>query len=173
MAAAAGSAPTAVPSPGLPAPLAGLPVARALSLGAHESQSLFWERCVGLSEAFCEYLAKAAAAAFPDAPAIPAASLYAAFNRVKHPSFIRVEADELQYPLHIVLRYTIEKGVVDGNLSVADIPARWAELSQELLGVTPTSDRVGCLQDMHWWGGREGSGGEGGGGGFRFREGKF
>ena len=125
-------------------------MARALSLGAHESQSLFWEWCIGLSEAFCDYLSAAAAAAVPSAPRIPPAAFYAAFNRVKDPSIIRVEADELQYPLHIVLRYKIEKGVVDGDLDVHDIPARWNELSQELLGVVPTSDKVGCLQDMHW-----------------------
>lgn len=95
-------------------------------------------------------LSAAAAAAVPSAPRIPPAAFYAAFNRVKDPSIIRVEADELQYPLHIVLRYKIEKGVVDGDLDVHDIPARWNELSQQLLGVVPTSDKVGCLQDMHW-----------------------
>ena len=74
---------------------------------------------------------------------------YRAINKVE-PSFIRVEADEATYCLHVMLRYEIEKRMVAGELAVADVPAAWNALMQEYLGVTPASDAEGCLQDVHW-----------------------
>ena len=135
---------------GLPRRQAGLPVGRALSLGAHESQSLFWERCVGLSPAFSAWLAPQIAAAFPDAPAPSPAQLYASFNELKTPSYIRVEADELHYPLHIILRFRLERAVVEGRLAVADLPAAWDDAAEKMLGARPPSPAKGVLQDMHW-----------------------
>ena len=135
---------------GLPRGQAGLPAGRALSLGAHESQSLFWERCVGLSLPFSVWLAPQIAAAFPDAPAPSPAQLYASFNELKTPSYIRVEADELHYPLHIILRFRLERAVVEGKLAVADLPAAWDDAAEVALGARPPVPSKGVLQDMHW-----------------------
>lgn len=126
-----------------------LPAGRALSLGAHESQSLLYERCLSLSRPFCAFLAPRINAAFPDQPPIDAETLFLSLNEIKTPSYIRVEADELHYPLHIILRFRIERALVDGSLKVEDLPAAWNEASQRLLGVTPPSAAKGCLQDMH------------------------
>ena len=121
----------------------------ALSMGTHESQSLFWERHIGLSKPFWKF-------AHPYMPELDASfekysaeELYGAVNRVSN-SFIRVEADELTYPLHVILRYTIEKDVIGGNLSVSDISKRWNADMKSLLDVDVESDDMGVLQDVHW-----------------------
>ena len=74
---------------------------------------------------------------------------YLAINKVE-PSFIRIEADELTYPLHIILRFELEKGLIDGSIEVRDIPALWNAKMEEYLGITPCNDAEGCLQDIHW-----------------------
>ena len=131
--------------------LDGLPVSEALSMGVHESQSLLWERCVALSPAFAEYLLPKLQAAFPSFPKDKTAKqLYEAINTVSTKSLIRVEADECNYPLHIILRYELESGLVKGDLAVEDLPRLWNERMQAYLGVTPDSDAQGVLQDVHW-----------------------
>jgi len=130
----------------------GLPVSAAAGMAVHESQSLLWERMVGLSEPFAEYLFPKLRATFPDA--FPSdknsADLYAAMNVIKSPSLIRVEADEVTYPLHIILRFEIEKGLIDGTIQVDDVPKIWNSKMKEFLGVDVESDDQGCLQDVHW-----------------------
>ena len=134
----------------------GLPASGALSMGAHESQSLLWERHVGLSRPFCAWLAPQLGAAFPGAPWAPAgpdpAALWRALNAVRPPDqcLIRVEADELTYPAHVLLRFDIERALINGQLAVSDVPSAWAAASQALLGVVPPTDAAGPLQDVHW-----------------------
>ena len=108
----------------------GLPVSAAASMGVHESQSLLWERMVGLSVPFAAYLLPRLAAAFPALPAgdKSAADLYAAVNKVRVPSMIRVESDELTYGLHIVLRYELERALVEGGVAVGDLPRLWNQV---------------------------------------------
>jgi carboxypeptidase Taq len=125
----------------------GLPIDSALSMGMHESQSLFWERHVGLSKPFWKY-------ATPIVQEHLGLSnteeeLYAAVNAAKR-SLIRVEADELTYPLHVILRYNIERDFVEGRLEVKDIPNKWNEGLKAFLNVDVPSDAQGCLQDVHW-----------------------
>ena len=128
-----------------------LSIDSALSMGTHESQSLFWERHIGLSKAFWRF-------AHPYLPELDASfeqytpeEIYGAVNRVSN-SFIRVEADELTYPLHVILRYNIEKDVISGSLPVKDIATRWNADMKALLDVDVTSDDLGVLQDVHWSG---------------------
>lgn len=132
----------------------GLPVDSALSMGMHESQSLFWERHVGLSRAFWEYatpLVKEHLDLNSDTNSISPdpKDFYAAVNAANR-SLIRVEADELTYPLHVILRYTIERDFIDGRLDVKDIPTRWNQGMKDLLDVEVPNDAKGCLQDVHW-----------------------
>ncbi|KAG2426831.1 hypothetical protein HXX76_012882 [Chlamydomonas incerta] len=129
----------------------GLPVNSALSMGVHESQSLLWERMVGLSRPFAVYLLPLLKERFPATfGAATAEQLYAAENTIREPSLIRVESDEVTYPLHIILRYELERGLMDGSVAVDDIPRLWNEKMQSYLGATPPSDAKGCLQDVHW-----------------------
>eukprot|EP00567_Pseudictyota_dubia_P003980 CAMPEP_0197448982 /NCGR_PEP_ID=MMETSP1175-20131217/19784_1 /TAXON_ID=1003142 /ORGANISM="Triceratium dubium, Strain CCMP147" /LENGTH=526 /DNA_ID=CAMNT_0042980941 /DNA_START=198 /DNA_END=1778 /DNA_ORIENTATION=+ len=120
----------------------------ALSLGAHESQSLFWERHVALSKAFWRYAMPLMKETFGDFD-YSVDEVYGAVNAVS-PSFIRVKADELTYPLHVILRYQIESDIVAGDLEVKDIPKRWNDDMKSLLDVDVENDAQGCLQDMHW-----------------------
>lgn len=119
-----------------------------LSMGCHESQSLFWERHVSLSKPFWKWAAPLLHTALGTSTADPD-TLYGAVNAVA-PGLIRVAADELTYPLHVILRYQIERDVVQGSLAVADIPATWNARMKELLDVTVPTDADGCLQDVHW-----------------------
>ena len=125
----------------------GLPIDSALSMGMHESQSLFWERHVGLSKPFWRYAAPLVQEhlGMNSSPQ----ELYAAVNAAKR-SLIRVEADELTYPLHVILRYNIERDFVEGRLDVKDIPKRWNEGMSSSLKIDVPSDAQGCLQDVHW-----------------------
>ena len=122
----------------------------ALSMGTHESQSLFWERHVGLGLPFWTWATPLLKDKFPEkfADSSPE-QIYGAVNAVC-PNLIRVEADELTYPLHVILRYGIEKDVIGGNLEVKDIPNRWKQDMKSMLGVEVPSDAKGCLQDIHW-----------------------
>lgn len=135
---------------GTPEALAGTPLAGGVSLGIHESQSRLWENLVGRSAPFWEWLYPTVQQLFPDPlQTVDWSTFYRAVNRVK-PSLIRVEADELTYNLHIVLRYRLEKALIEGTLAVQDIPEAWNEAMATLLGVRPDNDTQGCLQDIHW-----------------------
>ncbi|MGO9321204.1 MAG: carboxypeptidase M32, partial [Solirubrobacteraceae bacterium] len=116
------------------------------SMSVHESQSKLWENHVARSPAFAEvFAAELGAGGF----AVSAADLHAALVGVE-PSAVRVSADPLTYPLHIVLRFELELALIDGDLSVPDLPAAWREQMRRLLGVEVPSDALGCLQDVHW-----------------------
>jgi len=128
----------------------GLPRAQAVSLGIHESQSRMWENLVGRSHAFWRYAFPFLQAFFPEPTRdVTLDQWYAAVNDVQ-PSLIRVEADEVTYNLHIILRFEIEKDLVEEKIKVADLPAIWNERMQSYLGITPSNDAEGVLQDVHW-----------------------
>jgi carboxypeptidase Taq len=138
---------------GLPKAWRGQPVGRPLGMVAHESQSLLIEMQVCRSRAFLGYLAPMLREAFGvEGPAFAPDNLYRAAIRVSR-GFIRVDADEVTYPLHVVLRYRLEKALLACDLPVADLPGAWNEGMRALLGITPPDDRLGCLQDIHWPGG--------------------
>ena len=121
-----------------------------LSMGCHESQSLFWERHVSLSKPFWKWATPKVSEAFGFSN-IDWEHFYRAANSVS-PGLIRVTADELTYPLHVILRFQIERDVIEGKLAVSDIPTRWNTGMEQLLNVTVPSDSEGCLQDVHWSG---------------------
>jgi len=129
----------------------GLPVQRALSMGVHESQSLFWERYVGQSPEFWSAAFPEFCDAFPDVAraGVVADDVYRFVNKAKA-GFIRVDADELTYSMHVVLRFEIERELIAGRVDVANLPNLWREKMRELLGVTPETDALGVLQDVHW-----------------------
>jgi carboxypeptidase Taq len=123
------------------------------SLGVHESQSRLWENVVGRSRRFWEHFYPSLQESFPDQlGSVDLDDFYRAINAVK-PSFIRVEADEVTYTLHIMLRFEMELGLLDGSISVADAPAIWNQKMHSYLGITPPTDTLGILQDVHWSGG--------------------
>ena len=135
---------------GVPPSLDRSPLGTPESLALHESQSRLWENFVGRGRPFCEVLApriaqlagRRLADTTPD-------RLYRAVNRVR-PSFIRVEADETTYALHIVLRFELERELIEGSLAVTDLRDAWNERFHDLLGLTVTDDADGVLQDVHW-----------------------
>lgn len=133
--------------------LAGTNLCSGTSMGIHESQSLFWEKFIGKNRSFWKRhfstFKKYAGNMFHD---ISLDAFYRAINVVR-PSLIRIEADEMTYPLHIIVRYEIEKEIFSGNLEVDDLPAVWNEKMKTYLGVTPRHDGEGVLQDVHWSGG--------------------
>jgi carboxypeptidase Taq len=138
---------------GRPHELGDLPVTESLTMGIHESQSLFWERMIAQSKPFCVHYFETIRATFPEnLQSATVDSFYHAINTCK-PDFIRVEADEVTYPLHVILRYEIEKGLFDGSMNVDDLPEIWNELMQKYLGIKPPTDTLGVLQDSHWSGG--------------------
>ncbi|HUO58838.1 MAG TPA: carboxypeptidase M32 [bacterium] len=128
----------------------GTPRASAVSLGIHESQSRLWENLVGRSRPFWDYFYPELKKSFPGV--FDDVSLDAFHFAINHsaPSFIRTESDEVTYNLHICLRYDIEVAVIAGNLKPADIPGVWNESMKKYFGLTPPTDAVGCLQDVHW-----------------------
>jgi len=135
---------------GLPARYDDSPLGAAVSLGVHESQSRMWENLVGRSRPYCQYVFPQLQASFPEAlGGETAGGYYRAVNRV-HPSLIRVEADEVTYNLHIMLRFEIECELLTGALAVKDLPAAWNDRIYSYLGVTPPDDAQGVLQDVHW-----------------------
>ena len=135
---------------GFDPPLDGTILAGATSLGFHESQSRFWENVVGRSAAFWRRTYGALGDLFPGAlSGVSVDDLVASVNRVE-PSLIRIEADEVTYSLHVILRFNLEIRLVTGDLAVADLPDAWAAESARLLGVTPARDAEGVLQDIHW-----------------------
>jgi carboxypeptidase Taq len=128
----------------------GSPMGDAVSLGIHESQSRMWENFVGRSRAFWEHFYGPAQKAFPEALSdVPLDDFHFAVNDVR-PSFIRVEADEVTYNLHIMLRFELEQPLIAGELQPADLPGVWNEKFQQFFDLTPPHDSLGCMQDIHW-----------------------
>ena len=120
------------------------------TMGIHESQSRFYENIIARSRAFCTPLLKILKDVFPEqTAALTEEELYSAIN-LSEPSLIRTDADELTYPLHVMIRYELEKAMIAGDLAVKDIPGEWNRLYREVLGVKVPDDRRGCLQDSHW-----------------------
>jgi carboxypeptidase Taq len=134
---------------GLDAAAWGTPRGQSCSLGIHESQSRLWENQVGRSEAFWRQLLPTARAHFPALAGVSLEAVLLAVNAAQ-PSLIRTEADEVTYNLHIILRFELERALLDGSVPVAELPAVWREKMQEYLGVVPQHDRDGVLQDVHW-----------------------
>lgn len=128
----------------------GQPLGHAISLGIHESQSRMWENSVGRSKAFWTWaLPHAKEILGPAMEPFSVDDMYRAVNTAK-PSFIRVEADEATYNLHIMLRFEIERALLSGNLAPKDLPGAWNETFKKFLGMEVPDDRRGCLQDVHW-----------------------
>jgi len=133
--------------------LARTPLGSGVSLGLHESQSRTWENLVGRSRPFWRFFYPQLQEAFPEHfGSLSEDDFYRVTNRVE-PSLIRVDADEVSYNLHIILRFELEQELIEGRLAVADLPAAWNERFDEYLGIPVPSDREGVLQDMHWGGG--------------------
>ncbi|MFQ5805636.1 MAG: carboxypeptidase M32 [Phycisphaerae bacterium] len=134
---------------GLDAAHAGTPMAQSVSLGIHESQSRLWENQVGRSRAFWQHFYPQLQAAFPSLADVALDDWHFVVNTVE-PSLIRVEADEVTYGLHIMLRFDLERKMLQNEIAIRDIPAAWNAGMKELLGITPPDDARGCLQDIHW-----------------------
>ena len=135
---------------GLPAEHYGLPTGEYVSLGIHESQSRMWENQVGRSRAFWDHFFPKAQQAFPAALGdVAVGDFYAAINDSR-PSLVRVEADEVTYNLHILIRFELERALLTNDLRVADLPGAWTEKYRHYLGVVAPTDADGVLQDVHW-----------------------
>lgn len=135
-----GSAPT----------IARTPIAGGASLGAHESQSRLWENAIGRSEPYWKSQYASIKEAFPAQFAdVDLNTFVRALNRVR-PSMIRVEADEVTYNLHIIIRYELEKAMVNGDVAIETLPGLWNAKYREYLGIEPANDAEGVLQDIHW-----------------------
>jgi carboxypeptidase Taq len=133
--------------------LLGTPLCDGTSMGIHESQSRYWENMVGRSLPFWNHFYGDLVKTFPTQfEGVSVEQFYRGINQVT-PSLIRVEADELTYNLHIMIRYEIEKGLIDQTMEVGDLPTIWNEKMKEYLGIVPETDREGVLQDVHWSGG--------------------
>jgi len=135
---------------GLPADQYGLPLGEYCSLSIHESQSRLWENCIGRGLPFWQHNFKLLTNSFPkQLKDINIEKFYKGINSVS-PSLIRTEADELTYHFHVMIRYEIEKMLIEGSLPTKDIPACWNEMYQKYLGIKVPDDNRGCLQDIHW-----------------------
>lgn len=135
---------------GLPVEDYGSPLCEAISLGMHESQSRWWETRIGLTKPFWQYFLPILRKNFPKKfDSVDLDIFYRAINKVE-PSFIRVEADEVTYPLHVILRFEIEKALIEGSMKVREIPEVWNSKMKEYLGIIPPNNTEGCLQDIHW-----------------------
>jgi carboxypeptidase Taq len=138
---------------GLPKEHFGSPRGEAVSLGIHESQSRMWENLVGRSRAFWRFFLPRLREVFPEQLRdVSEEQWYFAVNDVR-PSLIRTESDEATYNLHILLRFELEKGMLEGSLKAGDLPAVWNERMKHYLGVDVPDDARGVLQDIHWSGG--------------------
>ncbi len=127
----------------------GTPLGQAVSLGVHESQSRLWENMVGRSPGFWRFFRTRFESAFPDLAPTSADALYAAVNTVR-PGLIRVDADELSYNLHVLVRFELELALFRDQLRVDELPQAWNERMQRYLGLTPPGHADGVLQDVHW-----------------------
>jgi len=134
---------------GLPAEHYGTPLAQAVSLGIHESQSRMWENMVGRGRPFWQHFFPLIQKAMPSLADVSLDAWHFAINNVR-PSLIRVEADEVTYGLHIMLRFDLERRMFRGEIAVKDVPAAWNDAMQRYLGISPPDDAHGCLQDIHW-----------------------
>ncbi|MEO7766422.1 MAG: carboxypeptidase M32, partial [Ferruginibacter sp.] len=135
---------------GLPGEQYGLPLGEYCSLSIHESQSRLWENCIGRGLPFWQHNFKLLKTLFPkQLNNIETGDFYRGINKVA-PSLIRTEADELTYHFHVMIRYEIEKMLIEGTIDTKDIPAYWNEHYLKYLGVTVPDDKRGCLQDIHW-----------------------
>jgi len=129
------------------------PVGEARGMAMHESQSLLVEMQASRSREFVAWLAPLVREAFgASGPAWEADNLLRHYNKVE-PDFIRVDADEVTYPAHVILRYRLEKALIAGEMELEALPTEWNKGLKELLGITPPDDRLGCLQDIHWYDG--------------------
>ncbi len=138
---------------GLPSERSRQPVGNHAGMAVHESQSLIVEMQAGRSDAYLRWLGPVLHATFGGAPqAYESNNLARLWRRVER-SFIRVDADEMTYPAHVILRFRLEQALIEGSLQVADIPSAWNEGMSTVLGITPPDDAHGCLQDIHWYDG--------------------
>ncbi|MHC3436620.1 carboxypeptidase M32 [Natrialbaceae archaeon A-gly3] len=135
---------------GLPDEGYGTPLGEARDLSVHESQSRLWENHVGRSKAFWERFLPTVQKRFPATGDVTPAEAYESANQVYDDNLIRVEADELTYHLHIVIRFEIERDLIRGDLEVSEVPEVWNDKYEEYLGIHPETDAEGCLQDIHW-----------------------
>jgi carboxypeptidase Taq len=135
---------------GLPKEAYATPLGESGSHGVHESQSRFWENHVGRTKPFWELFLPTVKEHLPGLADVTPEEAYRAANRIYPENLIRVEADELTYHLHIVVRFEVERALVGGEIDVADVPEVWNEKMAEYLGVRPDTDTEGCLQDIHW-----------------------
>lgn len=127
----------------------GNPLGEAASFGIHESQSRLWENQVGRSKEFWTYALPVLKTHYPQLKDVKLDDWYRIVNTVR-PSMIRVEADEVYYSLHIMLRFDVENQIINGNVDVKDIPALWNAKMKEYFGLTPKNDAEGVMQDVHW-----------------------
>lgn len=135
---------------GLPKEEYGTPLGEARSLGIHESQSRWWETRIGQSRPFWEHFFPLLKETFKEQlQSVSLDMFYRAINAVR-PDLIRVEADEMTYPMHVILRFELEKKFIEGSLQVRDLPEVWNVKMKEYLGVVPSTNAEGCLQDIHW-----------------------
>jgi carboxypeptidase Taq len=135
---------------GLRAEVYGTPLGGSVSLGIHESQSRLWENQIGRSRVFWEYWYPRACEFFPGLKErVSLDEFWTIINHVE-PSYIRTESDEVTYNLHIILRFELEKALVEGTLAAADVPAAWNSRFKELFGIEVKTPNEGCLQDIHW-----------------------
>jgi carboxypeptidase Taq len=133
--------------------IAGTPLGSGVSLGLHESQSRTWENLVGRSRSFWRFFYPRLQETFPgQLSSVDEEAFYRAVNKV-HPSLIRIDADEVTYNLHIILRFELEQELIEERLAVGDLPGAWNARMEEYLGVDVPDDARGVLQDMHWAGG--------------------
>jgi carboxypeptidase Taq len=129
------------------------PLGGGASSGVHESQSRLWENLVGRSRGFWEYFYPRLQAAFPgQLGSVTMDEFYQAINKVER-SLIRTDADEVTYNLHVMLRFDLEMALLEGRLAVKDLPEAWNERFKQDIGVTPSDNKDGCMQDVHWYGG--------------------
>jgi len=134
---------------GLPFEQSFSPAGGAVSLGVHESQSRFWENQIGRTSSFWKVALPWFKKEFPECPDWDSETLDLIANEVK-PDYIRVEADEITYNLHIMIRYEIEKKIFNENLPVEEIPSLWNSMMKDWFGIEVPNDALGCLQDIHW-----------------------
>lgn len=135
---------------GLPADQYGTPLGEPRGIGIHESQSRFFENHVGRTEAFWEHFMPTVTEHFPQLEGVTPRDAYECINQVFDTNYIRVDADELTYHMHIILRTEIERDLFDNRIEADEIPQLWNEKMEAYLGIRPSTDNEGCLQDPHW-----------------------
>ncbi|MFC4350484.1 carboxypeptidase M32 [Fodinicurvata halophila] len=141
---------------GLPVDWRHQPVGQARGMALHESQSLMVEMQACRGDAFLSYLAPLLAETFGGPAEVWQSENLARIYRHVEPGFIRVDADEVTYPAHVILRYRLEKALIEGDMELGELPAAWNAGMKDLLGIEPPEDRLGCLQDIHWYAGEWG-----------------